>query len=220
MQQLQLLRCQRIEQHRHAGDVAAGVIEALCQAEPGRIDGKAKHDGNGRTRQPGGQRRRQPRRSDHVDLSRDEIRRKLRQSTVLAAAPAVQDREVLTFGQRLLGQPFAHPGNDAGLGPLVLAAEIANGSRRRSLRVQGRWPGDHATSKQGNEFAPLHSPRNVEGLLELSMTLPRGSGVGNLDRSGVVSAGSLTHDRSVSRHGEPILSCARRLTAAVLRSPG
>src|SRR5690348_4086725 len=99
------------------------MIEALSKAEIRRIDGEAEYDryrGGCRFR---GQRRRQSRRGDHRDLGRDEVSGEVRKALIIAGAKSIGERDILSLEQILPGEPLANAGDDAGLRPLILAAE-------------------------------------------------------------------------------------------------
>jgi hypothetical protein len=114
-QQLQPLRHQLVDQEAHAGEVAAGPVEAGDEAQLDRVAAGHEDNRKRRRRRLGGECRGGRVRDEHADLTANQIGRQGRQSIKLPLRGTVLDCHVLAFDEAILLQALAKRSQPSGL---------------------------------------------------------------------------------------------------------
>ncbi len=159
VQQLQPLGPQLHVQRGHAGEVAAGSVQAGDKSSRDRIATGLEDDRNRRGRCLG-RRYRWAIRGNHGDLTANQIGRQCRQSIVLAIRPAKFDRHVVALDIARFAQAFPERAYKTRVLVRRSAVEEADNRQGRLLSARRERPRGRA-AEQRDELAPLHVEHGV-----------------------------------------------------------
>src|SRR5262249_58109250 len=164
-QQLEALWSYLSVQIGHTGEIAAGPIEAIDKSDLDGIDRHPENDRNGCCRRlcrQGG--RRAASCDDHTHMTVGELRRKCRQSIVLALRPPILDRDILTLDIACFFQALAKRAQTVRIQVRRGSAEKSDHRHRRLLRARRERPCDDRAANKRDELAPPNAEHGASSL--------------------------------------------------------